>query len=354
MKVWRAIWPAVGLMLIVTLAAALCLLASSTLQFKAASALITMVAVVGLYMFFGVSGVPSFGHVSFMGIGAYATALVSTEPGLKKLIVPNLAGWLAHAHVTPAVGVLVGGVAASLFAAIVGYPLMKLHGLIAGIASLALLVIVNVGISQWDGLTGGLLSFYGIPVRVTLTWALVAALLAIGAAYAYQSSRFGKRLRATQQDIYAARAVGIDVTAERFIAFVLSAFVVGASGGLIAEQLGTITPRQFYFDITFLIVAMLIVGGLKSLSGAVVGALTISLTTELLRQIEATSPRLGGLSYIVIALFMLAVLILRPKGLCGGRELSWPPWARLRNGHGRLRGSSVEAPETVNQQADAE
>ena len=171
----------------------------------------------------------------------------------------------------------------------------------------------------------------GIPTTTTIWVALAWAAAATAAAWAFQRSRIGLRLRASREEESAARAIGVGVAGERTVALVISAFFVGAAGALFGMFIGSFNPDAFFLNITFLMVAMLIIGGMTSLTGAVLGTLVISTVSELLRRAEGGLD-LGlvrisaqpGLREVGLALVMLAVLILRPSGLTGGRELGWP------------------------------
>jgi branched-chain amino acid transport system permease protein len=138
-------------------------------------------------------------------------------------------------------------------------------------------------------------------------------------------------LRASREDEAAAEACGVHIVRHRLIAFVISGFLSGVAGVLLAHFLGTVRVETFYLDLTFLIVAMLVIGGMRSLTGAVCGALVIAALTELLRQAEigvsvggtsiAAPPGLGD---AILALIMLLIILFRPKGIAGGKEFSWP------------------------------
>jgi branched-chain amino acid transport system permease protein len=117
----------------------------------------------------------------------------------------------------------------------------------------------------------------------------------------------------------------------RLEAFGISAFLSGIAGVLLAHFLGTVRVETFYLDLTFLLIAMLVIGGMRSLTGAVVGAIAITALTELLRMAEAgvtlantTIAAPGGLGDAVLALLMLSIILYRPSGIAGGREFSWP------------------------------
>jgi branched-chain amino acid transport system permease protein len=192
-------------------------------------------------------------------------------------------------------------------------------------------LIVNVVASAWTAVTNGTTGMSAIPVTTTLTRSLIFGIAAIFVAFLYQSSRFGRRLRTSREDEIAARAVGVNVGFERSLGFVISALIVGMAGGLYATYLGNIDPSAFFLNLTFLTIAMLVVGGMTSLSGAVVGTIFISVVAELLRRVEAgfhvgstfvSAP--AGLQEVGLGLLMLAVLIWHPQGLTNGRELIVP------------------------------
>jgi branched-chain amino acid transport system permease protein len=155
-------------------------------------------------------------------------------------------------------------------------------------------------------------------------------------AFAYQRSRFGRQLRATREDPAAAQAVGISVHRQRLWAFAVSGALSGFAGALYVHQIGSLTADQLYLELTFLTLAMLVVGGITSLWGAVLGALAISGLDSFLGQAES-GVNLGftldlptGTRLIVVSGAMAVVLILRPSGITGGHEFSLRWVARLR------------------------
>ena len=163
---------------------------------------------------------------------------------------------------------------------------MRLSGISASIATFAVLVITYVVLGNWTSVTGGQNSLMGLPLYVGLWTAVAWAVAAIVVAFLYQESRSALLLRASREDEAAADAFGVHIVRHRLIAFVISGFLSGIAGVLLAHFLGTVRVETFYLDLTFLIVAMLVIGGMRSLTGAVAGALVIALLTELLRQAE--------------------------------------------------------------------
>jgi branched-chain amino acid transport system permease protein len=295
--------------------------------------LINLILVVGMYIFIGNSGVLSFGHISFMALGAYAAALLSIPTAQKQFVLPDLPHWLSTAQFASVPSILIGAAFAGVIGLIVGIPLMRLSGIAASIATLAVLVITNIVLGEWETVTGGRTALVGVPLTTTTGAALAWCMLTITAAWLFQHSRVGLRLRASREDPIAARAAGIGITRERLIAFAISAFVVGVGGGLYGHRIGSFAPSDFYFHLTFFLIAMLVIGGIKSLSGAVVGTLTVSAIQEIIGRLE-NGEGVGpihlhlrdGVTDAVLAILVLVIMLLRPGGITGGRELVMPSW----------------------------
>jgi branched-chain amino acid transport system permease protein len=324
-------WPPLvlaGVVIAIVLAAGLL---SPATQRVVTEALIKLSVVVGLYIFAGNSGVLSFGHIAFMGIGAYVASWLVIPPETKEVLLPGLPAFLASAHWSPTLGALAAGAVAALFALIVGWPLMRLNGIAASIGTFAVLAAVNAVLSNWTSMTGGNRSLYGLPPYADRFVALAWALAAMAAAWAHQQSRSGFRLRGSREDETAARAAGVDVKRDRLVAFVLGAFFVGVAGALYAHFLGVVVAREFYLKLTFITVAMLVIGGIGSLSGAVAGVVVVTVLSDVLRHVERgvdlgflQVPSRPGLQEVGLAVLMLVILIFRPRGLTGGREIPVP------------------------------
>jgi len=327
----RRLWPLIALVAILAVIALAASFAPDVLQRRATQGLVNLVAVVGLYVFVGNSGVLSFGNVAFMAVGAYVSALLTMKAAVKSVFLPDLPGFIASAEWPVFPGALAGGVAAALLAFVVGLPLMRLSGISASIATFAVLVITYVVLGNWTSVTGGQNSLMGLPIYIDLWTAFAWAVAAIVIAFVYQETRSALLLRASREDEAASEAGGIHIVRHRLIAFTISGFLSGISGVLLGHFLGTVRVETFYLDLTFLIVAMLVIGGIGSLTGAVLGAVVIAALTEILRQVEigvdignlrlAAPPGLGD---AILALLMLLIILFRPQGIAGGREIAWP------------------------------
>ena len=300
---------------------------SEQINFTMTEMLIRLTIVVGLYVFVGNSGIISFGHIGFMCIGAYAAAWATIDPTWKQVMLSGLPLFLQEDAYPFPVAVLGGAVLAGLVALALGAAIMRLNGLAASIATFAFLAIVNSVYSNWETVTGGTSSLIGIPTTVGPWIAFAFAGVAIVVAYAFQRSRYGLMLRASRDDEVAARSSAVNVVRVRLIAFVCSAFLVGMGGALYAHFLGVLTTDAFYLVLTFVTLSMLVVGGIGSLTGAVVGTIAVTVIVETLRAGERGAGDFalpGGSQEIGLGLVMALILIFRPTGLARNRELKLP------------------------------
>lgn len=284
--------------------------------------LIKLVLVIGLWAFIGTSGVLSFGHIGFAMIGAYGAAWFTLPVNVKQIFLPQLPEFVLSTHLGLAGGALIGVLLAAVSALLIGIAVMRLSGIGASIATLAWLVIVYTVYSNADALTKGTSSLVGLPMSTTLSTAATCALLALVVAFLFRYSRFGLMLAASREDEAAAFASGIPVRVLRLAAFVISAAIVALGGVLQGHFLGILSVGQFYIGLTFLTLAMLVVGGMKSLAGAVAGTILLSVVAELLRITTGGFSVAGiqvqsfpGLREIGLAAIMLVILLWRPQGL---------------------------------------
>jgi branched-chain amino acid transport system permease protein len=290
--------------------------------------LINLIAVVATGIYVGNSGITSFGHVGFMGLGAYASALLTLPAGIKATMLPNLPGWLAAAHLGFAEALVVAALAVGLFALLIGIPIARLSGSTASITSLGLLIIIHSVLNGAQDITRGSQTFFGVERLTTVPVLLACVAITILLARLFRDSTAGLELRASREDELATRAMGVDVARRRLAAWVLSAMLMAVAGGLLAHVLGAFSPKKFFFVDTFAILAMLIIGGPASVSGAVVGTFAITVITELARRFEEgpVLPQLGlpqafGLTQIVLGLGILLIMYRRPGGMFGLAEI---------------------------------
>jgi branched-chain amino acid transport system permease protein len=314
---------------LVAVAALVGTIVSTSTETYVINALVNVTIVVALYVFIGNSGVLSFGHISFVAVGAWAAGVLSMPVEEKPAIMPSLASLLRNHTIGNVWSLALAAAVGAAFALVVGLPLMRLSGLAAGIATFGVLEITHNVLRYWEKIGPGLNTFSAVPETTGLLQASLGAVLAVVVAFAYKRSRFGRLLSATREDAAAARAVGVSVYRQRLIAFVLSGALAGFAGGLYVHLL-PVNTESVYLDLTFITLAMLVIGGATSLWGAVVGALVVSAVDSFLAEAENGIHVFGysldlwaGTRIVVVGALMALVLILRPAGLTGGREFSF-------------------------------
>lgn len=318
----------VGLLLVTAVIGSL---APGVIERVIIAALVATVFVVGLQIYAGNAGIMSFGHVGFMAIGAYTQAYLSIPPPLKATYfadVPDALSFLLSVSAPYLVGLVLSGVVAAAFGLLVGPAMARLGGLQSGIATLAILVVVFTVINSWTSVTRGSSSIIGVPKLTTVWWAFVVAAIAVGIAWMYRQSASGLQLRASREDALAATASGISVGRHRLIAWVLSAFVCGMAGALYASFLTVFSSSTFFLALTFSYVVMIVAGGYLSVSGAVIGALGISVLQEIFRRFQDGQFTGGhalppGVSQLLLSAVVLAVVIWAPLGVMGINEVSF-------------------------------
>ncbi|MBO9521565.1 MAG: branched-chain amino acid ABC transporter permease [Nocardioidaceae bacterium] len=295
------------------------------------NAVIYVTIVVALSMFSGTTGVISVAHVGFVELGAYLTALLTMPVAFKRQVMPDMPAVLRTVALPFPLAALVAMAVTGVVAAVAGAFLMRLGGLQSAVATFSLLLLVDSVVGNWHSVTAGPSPLVGIPIHATTTIAVAVALVTILAASVLRQSPLGLRLRAGRDDEVAATGSGIHVVADRRRAFVLSAAFAALGGALLSSTLGTISPDGFGLRMTVVVLTMLVVGGLQSLAGAVVGTVVVSVLTETLLRVENGTTLLGahvkgpvGLSDVGLGLAFLVIVLWRPSGLTGGHEIALP------------------------------
>jgi branched-chain amino acid transport system permease protein len=335
----RAAWTPIVLSAVIVLTWAIVENAESvTLEEDVMRLFLWMMLVLAWQLFSGNSGVMSFGHVAFMAAGAYFSALLTMSPTLKETTFADmprfLASWIHPAELGLFESVLAAGALAAVLAAIFGIAVARLAGVAAAIATLAILVIMFTFIVQTPSVTGGSDVLVGVPRETTPGNVAIALVVTIFAVYAFKQSRHGMRLRASRENQEAAQSVAVNVRLERYIAFVIAGLICGVAGALYAHYFSGFAATDFYFELTFIVVAMLVVGGMQSVAGAVLGTyfLTIVYLTARRGEVDGVfgveTP--SGTANLLVAVALLLALILRPSGITGGREVPWPGALRRR------------------------
>jgi branched-chain amino acid transport system permease protein len=271
---------------------------------------INVTLAVSLNLINGYTGQFSLGHAGFMGVGAYAAAVLTTTFGAALLTVLGGQEWLLFG-----LALLVGGGAAALAGLVVGVPSLRLKGDYLAILTLGFGEIIRVVLQNIDAV-GGARGMIGIPGYTNLAWAFGIAALTIYVVWSLVHSSWGRGFIAVADDEIAAEAMGINTTRYKIIAFLVGAFLAGVAGGIYAHFRQYIAPQGFGFDKSIEIVVMVILGGMGNMVGVILAAILLTLAGEWLRQF-------GDLRMILYSVLIIVLMITRPQGL-----FSWSPRAR--------------------------
>jgi branched-chain amino acid transport system permease protein len=304
---------------------------------------VNVIAAVSLNLVNGFTGQFSIGHAGFMAVGAYIASCI-THYGLvsqgMSLTPPDPYGVPIFA------GALVaGGLGAAGFGYVVGLPSLRLRGDYLAIVTLGFGEIIRVFVQNtgpqlsavevkasspvgWFGHLGGALGFSNVPQYTTFFWVYAFVLLTILVSMRLLHSTHGRAFLSVRENEVAAEAVGIDTTRYKVRAFVIGAFFAGVAGGLGSHVIGGIDPKDYGFMRSFEIVIMVVLGGMGSISGAVMAAVLLTFLPEGLRAVQST---FGGGDYrmVLYSVALIVLMLVRPKGLFGTEEI-WTIVARWR------------------------
>jgi branched-chain amino acid transport system permease protein len=294
---------------------------------------VNIILAVSLNIVNGFTGQFSIGHAGFMALGAYGSIVVTYYVGYgvfgDVLKHENAAGYGLYFA-----SIIAGGVVAAAAGYIVGLPSLRLRGDYLAIVTLGFGEIIRVLLqatepvlypSEMKDVTGaarylhlgGALGFSHGQSYNSLLWTWSAVALTLLVAYRLRESTHGRAFLSVRENEIAAEAIGVNTTRYKVSAFVLAAFFAGVAGSLFAHQLGAGTasrPEEFNFMKSFEAVIMVVLGGMGSISGATIAAIALTLLTELLRSVQ-------DYRLITYALLLIVVMIVRPKGLFGTREI---------------------------------
>jgi branched-chain amino acid transport system permease protein len=217
-----------------------------------------------------------------------------------------------------------------LVALFIGVSIMRLTGPYVSVATMGFMVIVNVVLTNWDSMTRGARTFSGVPPYTNIWWVGGWTVVTIYVIWRLVRSSFGRQMIAIRDNYIAAQSLGINVLRMRLLAFCVSAFFTAVAGSLWAHFIQSFSPKAFLFAETFNIIIMLIVGGMGSIGGSVIGAVGITIFSEILRNAErgvnlgiVQIPPVYGASQILMAVIFILLIIFRPEGIMGKRELDF-------------------------------
>jgi branched-chain amino acid transport system permease protein len=277
---------------------------------------INVILAVGLNLINGTTGQFSIGHAGFMAVGAYGTAYVGTL--LRPVIAGALGAGTAADAVTFNLALLVGALFAALTGLAVGVPSLRLKGDYLAVVTLGFGEIIRILFNNATFL-GAATGYFGndpsgLPSYTNFFWVYAWATLIVLLIRNVTFSQTGRSLLAIREDEIAAEAMATPTTRLKVQAFTLSAATAGIAGGLFAHMQAGIRPEDFKFEKSIDMIVMIIVGGLGSITGSVVGGIFVAVTLELMRD-------LSQYRLVIYALLLVIIMLVRPQGLFGSAEL---------------------------------
>jgi len=275
---------------------------------------INIILAVSLNLINGFTGQFSIGHAGFMAIGAYASAFLTVTYGERIRAGLGFLPPFARDGALLLAGLAVGGLLAAIAGFFVGVPSLRLRGDYLAIVTLGFGEIIRVWILNIDAV-GGARGFSGIPKLANFFWIYLFAAISIAIVSRTVRSSFGRTLIAIREDEIAAEAMGVDTTRSKVISFVLSSAMAGVGGGLFGHYLMYVHTNSFTFIKSIEIIIMIVIGGLGSITGSVVGAVLYIGLTEGLREF-------AQYRMVLFSLLLIVIMIVRPGGLLGQREIA--------------------------------
>jgi branched-chain amino acid transport system permease protein len=276
---------------------------------------INIILAVSLNLINGFTGQFSIGHAGFMAVGAYLSAAFTYYLGRDGVAALHAAGVPEGVAISGFLlaGLILGGIAAALGGLLVGLPSLRLRGDYLAIATLGFGEIIRVILLNIDAV-GGARGFADIPPWSNLTWVFLWCAVTIGVAWNLVHSTHGRAFISVREDEIAAEALGIDTTRYKVVAFVLGAFFAGVAGGLFGHYLAYLHTNSFTFIKSIEVVIMVVLGGMGSITGSVLAAIVLTALPEILRPIREYR-------MVIYSLLLIVLMIARPQGLFGTREL---------------------------------
>lgn len=287
------------------------------LQATLATICINIILAVSLNLITGFTGQFSLGHAGFMSIGAYVCAMITIR-------IPSNYGFI--------LGVFSGAIAAALVGCLVGLPTLRLKGDYLAIATLGMSEIIRIVFLNMT-ITNGAAGLNGIPLFVNWSWLFVFTTGTILIISNFLNSSHGRACISIREDEIAAEAMGINTTKYKVIAFTIGAFFAGIAGALYASYFYFLKPDLFGFLKSVDVLVIVVLGGLGSVSGSVIAAILLAMISTFLQSFPE-------IRMVIYSLLLVIIMIFRPQGLMGSKELSLSMFnklgSRFKSGKGRV------------------
>jgi branched-chain amino acid transport system permease protein len=275
---------------------------------------INIILAVSLNLLNGFTGQFSMGHAGFMSVGGYVSAFITLSLRSRNPILFNDPSVMYPVFIG---ALMVGGLVASAVGYLVGLPTLRLRGDYLAIVTLGSGEIIRVILLNIEAV-GGAAGLPGIPTLTNFGFVYTGVIVTVFVVWRLVHSSYGRAFLAVREDEIAAEAMGVNTTRVKVRAFVIGAFFAGVAGGLFAHYLSYLNPAMFNFSKSFEIIIMVVMGGMGSISGAVISAILLTILPEALRPLQ----QFTGVDFrmVIYSLVLIILMLTRPNGLFGTRE----------------------------------
>ena len=273
---------------------------------------INIILAVSLNLINGVTGQFSIGHAGFYAVGGYTSAFLVVYGGKFIRAFTAFLPTMAQDAVVLLLGLSAAALAAGLAGLAVGIPSLRLRGDYLAIVTLGFGEIIRVFILNIDAI-GGSRGFSGIPQLSNFFWVYLLVLITVVTIRNLINSSYGRAFISIRDDEIAAEAMGVDTTRVKVLSFVISSMFAGIAGGLFGHFTMYLHPNSFLFTTSFYLIIMIVVGGLGSIEGSILGAVLVTVSLEVFREF-------GPFRLVYFAILLILIMIYRPQGLVGKRH----------------------------------
>ncbi len=317
---------------------------------------INVILATSLNLINGFTGQFSIGHAGFMAVGAYSSAYFTVTYGKAVEGSFGFLGETVASSVVLLIAILIGAIVAAIAGAIVGIPSLRLKGDYLAIVTLGFAEIIRIVILNIDAVGGA--TGYQVPGYANFLWIGIFAVITVVVVRNIVKSDAGRALVSIREDELAAEAMGVNTTRYKVTAFVISSAFAGIAGVLFAHYNKFLSTNDFQFIKSFEIIIMIVIGGMGSMTGAIIGAVVVTLLPELLRQLPAiqvgaSTFQFSDLRLVIFALILILTMILRPQGIFGTSEfgLNWLKRPRKSSEGNETIGADAGVPEAQQEEA---
>lgn len=292
-------------------------------------------AIIGLSMNLtnGFAGQFSLGQAGFMAVGAYVVGIFTVPVELRENVfyaVP-MNPLIADIEMPLWLALIVGGLLSALIAFLIGTPVLRLRGDYLAIATLGFSEIIRIIITNAQSFTNGALGIKDIPALNDVRYIYVATAVTFLFITALINSSYGRAFKAIREDEIAAEAMGVNLFRHKCLSFMLSAFFAGIGGGLYGALLGTVDPKNFLFTLTYNFLLIIVLGGMGSITGSMLGAVIVTAGLEFLRVFDEPLVMFGmdiplfrpGFRMVIFSLLLMICVLFWRKGIMGTSEFTW-------------------------------